>query len=110
MRIPIIAAALMLAPSVAMAQSATAQSPTPSTSGAAIIVPPSDQTVKQGETSKIDPAKERSGGVPSDQSARSGSSQDTNSPTQDTPEGRTVVSPPLTRDGKPAGTPDTGKP
>jgi hypothetical protein len=98
MRFIILAAALMLAPSIAMAQSSTAQTPTPSTQGAAIVVPPSDQTT------------DRSGGVPSDQSAKSGSSQDSRSPTPGTPGGTTVVSPPVTRDGKPAGTPDTGKP
>jgi hypothetical protein len=81
-----------------MAQSATAQSPTPSNEGAAIVVPPSDKTARQTEK------------LPSDAAARSGSSQETSIPAPDTPGGKVVVSPPVTQDGKPAGTPETGKP
>jgi hypothetical protein len=110
MRLTILAAALFLAPSLAMAQSATAQTPTQNTPGAAEVVPPSDKTLNQADKSKVDPAKDRSGGSPSDQSAISGSSQNTNSPTPGVREGTTVVSPPVTSDGKPAGTPVTGKP
>ncbi|MDB5411172.1 MAG: hypothetical protein JWL84_6084 [Rhodospirillales bacterium] len=110
MHATIFAAALMLAPAIAMAQSSTAQTPTPSTAGAAIVVPPSDQSVRQTQRSPNDPANDRSGGVPSDQSVGSGSSRDTRSPTPGTRDGTTVVSPPVTRDGKPAGTPETGKP
>jgi hypothetical protein len=101
MRLTIIAAALFLAPSLAMAQSATAQSPSSNVPGAAIVVPPSDKTVNQSDKSKVDPAKDRSGGVPSDQSANSGSSQDTRAGNSGTSNGKTVVTPPV----KGAGTP-----
>jgi hypothetical protein len=110
MRLAILAATLFLAPSLAMAQSATAQSPSPNAPGAAVSVPPSDKTVNESDRSKVDPAKDRSGGTPSDQSALSGSSQTTSTPTPGIREGTTVVSPPVTSDGKPAGTPVTGKP
>jgi hypothetical protein len=102
MRLTILAAVLFLAPSLAVAQSATAQSPSPNAPGAAVSVPPSEKTVNESDKSKVDPAKDRSGGTPSDQSATSGSSQNTSSPTPGAPpNATTVVSPP----SKAAGTP-----
>jgi hypothetical protein len=85
MRLTILAAALLLAPSLALAQSGPGQAPTRD-------MPPTEPVLQQPDKSKIDPATERSGGVPSDQSSRSGSSQDTGSQAPG-PE-RNFVSPP----------------